>query len=282
MTSYRIFVPGLLLAMMLVQTTESSVYAQGPIGPVVLGEPKYDWLEYIRVQGSIPGNFNNYAVYVSKPTVAGIVPELGRLFYNDENCGNVDHRTKYNYGGVLNADCDSRCFKHYHIDFSYPLNGPARDVDTNFLILSPVVLVSIAVTEANVEAFWHYYFLPPRRPNYTYLGGVNPKVNCWGYAFGFSTWVEDPARIYENDYPEHSYPWGPSPWYVAPGDLAEYSGHAIKVTEVDGYPMGAPGWYPGLKMVSQTRERNRSSGIYEVNCTYLDADRLGPSFRVKK
>jgi hypothetical protein len=111
MTSYRFFVLCLLLAMMPVLTAERSVYAQS----VVPGEPVYHWIEYIREPGMLPDTFDHYAVIVSKPTVVGITPELGRHFHNYQNCGDLAHKTQYDSRGYLNSTCTSRYFDRIEV-----------------------------------------------------------------------------------------------------------------------------------------------------------------------
>lgn len=130
------------------------------------------------------------------------------------------------------------------------------------LILSPQIAVT--VTQANVEAFWHHYYTKIYQNRWTYHGGIDPLVNCWGYAFGYSMWVENSTRVYNNDY-VNSYLFG-----VEPGHLIPRIGHVIVVTGVDDYPMSGPMWAPNMKMVTKTLERNRSSGVYEVEWTYLN------------
>ena len=99
-------------------------------------------------------------------------------------------------------------------------------------------------TKDDVTAYWDH------RTGWWSSGSENPKVNCWGYAFGYDTWVESPEYIYADDY-------NPVPQSASSGDLIKKAAHVIVVTTtVWDYSIG------GVTGIDGTIEKIRSSGIY--------------------
>ena len=260
MASYRFFVLCLLLAVLFTLTAERPVCAQVVPGLFV------NMIEDILDVNPTTGGIEHYRVSIEKTPLhylgIGVPLYSGILFENGEDCGNSAHRANRDQYGNLNSNCPSRRFAHIHVYYDYPIHG----IDKNGNIR--------LVTAANVDAYWEVYFnqyYSSRGLGCAYSHGPNPKVNCWGYAFGYGTWVENPYWIYRNDYPFAT----TLDDNVKPGDVLmqwdQYGNyaHMIVVSEVVPHPEPPPPngwgwWHPDRKHVPRTLERNRSSGVCEA------------------
>lgn len=129
------------------------------------------------------------------------IPVTWTEYGNNEPCGNSAHRTK-DLKEPDPSKRNPRYFKHAHISFSLPINGKRVEQGA-------ITNDDMTVTEAKIAAFWDHWAVGqlnnPERPNATYVnyGSATPidnSRNCWAYAFDYSTWIQDPAYIYEDDY----------------------------------------------------------------------------------
>jgi hypothetical protein len=84
-------------------------------------------------------------------------------YANGENCSNTSHRTAKG----------SRFFAHAHINYSLPATGFDSSGQQR------------TVTLSKIKAYWDNYY------NMASSGSEDHTYNCWGYAFGYSTWVQD-------------------------------------------------------------------------------------------
>ncbi|GHT19191.1 hypothetical protein FACS1894189_7870 [Planctomycetales bacterium] len=148
-------------------------------------------------------------------------------YSNDENCGNNGHKTK-----------GMRFFEHYHTNV--PWNTVGYDSSGQSHVL----------TAAKMKAYWDNNWGIPQRWGTTSSGGESVSTNCWAYAFGYFTWVEDPAYIYADDYESISQP--------ETSCVIQQPGHVIKISNVVTYENGG-------RAVSRTSEKMNMSGIYNVN-----------------
>jgi len=225
MTLFRLFASCVLSATMLTVSVKESVYAATPF--------EYFPIEILRgttkLTVYIKGNYTEYA--------------------NGEDCGNNAHLTRKSTSSGLAAD---RRFSHIH---------GTSDFASSPYIIGYVQDPTFAggwraepFTIAEVAAYWDDYY----GPYYAHLifpqGGETPKTNCWGHTLGFpDIWIQDPSRIYANDY------GAPLPKPEA-GCISVHPGHVRKVTGTDEIPLGF-GWF--LTYITGTTEKNRSSGIYD-------------------
>ena len=86
--------------------------------------------------------------------------------------------------------------------------------------------------------------------------GVTFDCNCWGYALGYTCWVDDPEYIYADNYdPAPTYPTS-----IPQGEMVvKKSGHVQKLTDLS---MSFPPYGPPIYLKKETVEKNRDSGIY--------------------
>jgi hypothetical protein len=97
--------------------------------------------------------------------------------------------------------------------------------------------------------------------NYAHSGNEDLTYNCFGYAFGISTWIQDPTYILQDDYVSD---W-PVPLSVVP---VNYSGpppappggfsHIIRTDEI------CTNTDPMPHTVSCTSEKNRASRVQDI------------------
>jgi len=143
-----------------------------------------------------------------------------------------------------------RRFEHIHTTFTLPAGGlEIYDEQTDELLLS--------ITSAKIQAYWdHKYGTLNDGPPYSGGSGVTYNCNCWGYAFGYNCWVEDPEYIYNDNYDQA--PINPSS--IPQGEMVvKKSGHAQKLTELS---MSFTYYAPPTYLKKETVEKNLESGIY--------------------
>ena len=86
-------------------------------------------------------------------------------YANAEDCGTGAHRTA----------SGSRYFAHAHIEYTLPANGTGTDGNP------------YTVTNPGIKAYWDDHY------GKSSDGGEDCTYNCWGYALGYSTWIQDPS-----------------------------------------------------------------------------------------
>ena len=131
-------------------------------------------------------------------------------------------------------------YHHVHLNHSFPLLG---------LVIINGNPVWVTVTASMKEAFYDWYY----RDGYTKVGTYSVSQNCYGYAFGTGTFVNDGTygadTILADD------------WEDADEEDVEVFhkfNHAIKVTPKMCEDEQAS-WY----IIQKSSEKNRCSAIYE-------------------
>jgi len=154
-------------------------------------------------------------------------------FANDEACGKTEHRTKDQ--GLY--------FEHIHIKYTLPKTGMDE------------YGVERTVTTDKIDAYWDWHYGPidggcnPTKNCTGRDSGANHTYNCYAYAFGYDTWIQDPTYIFQDDYQGNV--------EVDAGVVQKLTGHVIKVTSkctTCGCTV-----CPNSKF---NREKNNASGIY--------------------
>ena len=233
-----------------------AVFVLSAASPVFAAKNLYQRDVYIRE------NNTNYYVEVKLFDQNGDPLPTHTRYDNDEDCGDSSHRTRYGANGTT----PGRFFQHDHVhcDFS-------NAVGTQRCEFGSAVAYNVPVTAAKVQAYWdHYYFSKYNSSTNSYAygwGGEDMKVNCFGYALGYDTWIlsEGIDLFVAHDY----VPFSPSPTVWAPSDsiciqeqfyvhtLSIVPGHVLKVwdSQVDS---------TGSFYIASTYEKNWESGIYCV------------------
>ena len=198
-----------------------------------------------------PFTFNFFPIEIRQNNADLVVGVWGvhQMFDNYEDCGNLDHRTRNSIG--MSPTGGPRFFEHIHVDFEFDLHGGMMMGykkmghskygidDSDYDISSPVIF-----TIHDVVAHWDHF------TGWWSSGSETAKQNCWGYAFNYKTWVNDPKFIYADDY-------NPVTQSASSGDLIKEAFHVIVVTTtVWDYSIG------GVTGIDGTIEKIRSSGIY--------------------
>lgn len=113
------------------------------------------------------------------------------------------------------------------------------------------------MSEALALAFWDNQYAD----GYQRLGGLSVSSNCYGYAFGLGTYVNDNGQTGMSVVLERCF----SPTHIQMGDavLAKAAAdHAIKITGFQNCTVIQG--HPPEKRLSETREKNRESPIYRL------------------
>jgi len=195
---------------------------------------------------------------------------LCRYYVNGEDCADSDHKTKLRTPEYP----EGRCFAHWEIDISQ-FNFPKTFIRIDPDPLKPPQ--SFVLTNAKIQDFWtHYYSAPQKVPPWPGGAGATFAYNCWGWAFGYDCWIEDPDYIYADNYKlVDPYPVGPA---VIPYPLMHRVGtvngnnqwidtHVVKIDAI----LSPPGPYdPYLNQYSfyipvSRSEKMRDSGIYTLS-----------------
>jgi hypothetical protein len=100
------------------------------------------------------------------------------------------------------------------------------------------------VNNVGIKAYWDHYY------GKSSGGGEDCTYNCWGYALGYSTWIQDPDYIYADDYEVTT--------DAGLGQVIALSGHAKKITNHCDNGENSD-------TIQQTMEKNQPSGIYTFN-----------------
>ena len=100
-------------------------------------------------------------------------------YANGVHCGDTSHRTRKG----------NRFFAHARVNFAFGDTGEVR-------INNIAPGVAFTITKANVKAYWDDVY------GIESSGGESTTYNCFGYSFGYSTWIQSSERIYEDDYVE--------------------------------------------------------------------------------
>ena len=148
-----------------------------------------------------PLTFNFFPIEIRQNNADLVVGVWGvhQMFDNYEDCGNLTHRTRNSTG--MSPTGGPRFFGHIHVDFEFDQHGGMMlgykkkghsdfDIDDDdYDISSPVIF-----TIHDVVAHWDHFTA------WWSSGGESAKCNCYGYAFGYNTWVNNPEFIYQDDY----------------------------------------------------------------------------------
>lgn len=118
-------------------------------------------------------------------------------------------------------------YDHVHVTSTFPLSWDGISID-----------------EDMVEDYWN-----SRYAGYYNLGGVDLTVNCFGYALGVDTWIQDPGPILIDDY-------SPTNTFTATVAHLEDDVHAVCIDSYWSCP-------EDLDDMTCTSEKYRESGIYE-------------------
>jgi len=146
---------------------------------------------------------------------------------NGADCGDTGHKTS-----------EGRFFDHIH----HALVA---------VVLNQYGVLHSTVTITNINTYIKAYW--DKRVGFPSNGGETITCNCWGHAFGFTTWIQDPTYIYQDNYTVAFSPKA--------GDVIKQSGHAAKI--VSAYTDEKP-----LIVTIVTSEKFRDSGIYEIEYKY--------------
>ena len=172
---------------------------------------------------------------------------LGVSFANGEDCGVPAHKTN-----PTSTHPNGRFFEHLHMEINLPQTLMKPSANPNG---SPE---TITLTSDMIQSYWDYRYITANSsdPPCTGGSGVTCNYNCWGYAFGYDCWVQNPEYIYADNYD----PAPGNPTSIPQGEMVtKLSGHAQKLTGVSlSFPV--PGHAIYLK--KETVEKNRESGIY--------------------
>ncbi|MDR3233908.1 MAG: hypothetical protein LBT46_09655 [Planctomycetaceae bacterium] len=115
-------------------------------------------------------------------------------------CGVTGHSTQN--GG--------RYFEHYHFSDVFAQGNTYVTLGNGVLLL---------VNSSATRDYWDNHY----GNDYSPSGSEDSSYNCWGYALGYSVWVENPAKIYDDDYESVSVP--------SDGCVIRRSGHIIVVED---------------------------------------------------
>lgn len=155
------------------------------------------------------------------------------LYSDQDNCSDTAHRTSQGNG-----------FPHLHIS-SLPTTGKDQDGNDH------------TVTIGKIDAYHNANSF--QRSQYTAVATTNQqKYNCHGYAFGITTWIQNPDAIYNDDY-EGGSKSDPTPLINRMGSGDEQ--HSAKITAI------ATGSF-GIKWVTQSFEKDGDSKVYRGNWAY--------------
>ena len=168
-------------------------------------------------------------------------------WYGDTNSCQT-HRTQTSSPG--------KSFAHVHVDVPNPL--VAYEAYTN-PVTGIITFVSVgSFTTYDVQAYWNKWFLDEvdsgRRANVQSFGcyaGEDLTYNCYGYALGYDTWIQDPGPIYLDDYMQVP----DTPPIPKTGNIIVTPGHVLTISAVDQSEIYNP-------LVVGTAEKFRHSGIY--------------------
>ena len=183
-------------------------------------------------------------------------------------CAFFDAKTGYHYGPIFDPPggfCVCPCnhktgagnpYDHWHFNHYFPMIGRIDGVWRT-------------VTATMHEAFYDWYY-----SGYTKVGTYSVSQNCYGYAFGTGTFVDDGTYGAETILSDD--------WEDAGEDemqVAYHWGHAIKVTPKECTDEQAS-WY----IISKSSEKCRSSAVYEKTTDCPDGVTLkgGPYDYYKK
>ena len=171
MISYRRFILCLLLAAVFGFFFEKPVFAQT--------QTYFESIE-VRQNGKpyslgVRGYHQEYG-NVAFVYVNGILTPTGVL------CPDLTHRTR-----------NGRQFAHIHVDFEFdqsggPMTGYLKPVNPK----DPWIPHQFTIHD--VVSYWD------KETGWWSSGGESAKCNCYGYAFGYNTWVNNPEFIYQDDY----------------------------------------------------------------------------------
>ena len=191
-------------------------------------------------------------IYAQIPWPGGVVPFEIRdagIDYTVAVPGNHMWYRDTDYCSAHKTKMSGNKFEHIHIDAS--LNAVGYINGTT---------IQKTVTAANVRARFNIWAEAQKvirnAEGWSCSGGENLACNCYGYSFGYNTWIQDPGPIFADDY--SSVPGNPP--YPLPGDAINVSGHIISVVAVN--PCESP------YLVVETNEKMRHSGIYNFAYAY--------------
>ncbi len=166
---------------------------------------------------------NDYEVSVPIPAGQAID------FQSSEDCGTAAHKT-----------AAGNKFAHAHLSFSLPITGVSTLSATH------------QVTTTNIDRYHKAHMFASSR--YTVVATANQQqYNCHGYALGFNVWIDDPAKIFDDDYE-------PGSKSDSTPLMNRTSGHMVKVTGISGSV---------FKYIRQTHEKNNYSKVHKGTWGYL-------------
>jgi len=103
------------------------------------------------------------------------------------------------------------------------------------------------VTVARINARWDSHY----GSEYSRSGSTNHRINCWAHALGYGIWIEDPARIYADDYEAVD--------GYEDGAVDEHGGHVVKITSLCCDNTDDPS---NALSIETSTEKNRQSAVY--------------------